>query len=44
MLWFNLTPNRIEGQIGSENLVLGGNSQAILNPPAEKNEDSNVVI
>ena len=44
MLWFNLTANRIEGQIGSENLVLGGNSQAILDPPAEKHEDYNVVI
>ncbi len=44
MLWFNLTANRIDGQIGTEKLALGGNSQAILNPPAVKNEDYNVDI
>ena len=44
MLWFNLTANRIDGQIGTEKLALDGNSQAILNPPAVKNEDYNVNI
>ena len=44
MLWFNLTANRLDGQIGTEKLALGGNSQAILNPPATKNEDYNVNI
>ena len=44
MLWFNLTANRIDGQIGAEKLALPGNAQAILNPPAVKNEDYNVNI
>jgi hypothetical protein len=44
MLWFNLTANRIEGQIGTEKLALGGNSQIILNSPAVKNEDYNVTV
>jgi hypothetical protein len=44
MLWFNLTANRLDGQIGSEKLALDGNSQAILNPPATKNEEYNVNI
>lgn len=44
MLWRNLTPNTIDGQIGTEKLVLAGNSQAILNPPAAKSEDYKVTI
>ncbi len=44
MLWYNLTANRLDGQIGTEKLALDGNSQAILNPPASKSEDYNVNI
>jgi len=44
MLWFNLTANRLDGQIGTEKLVLDGNSQVILNPPTNKNDDYNVNI
>lgn len=42
MLWFNLTPNSVGGQIGSEQLAMAANSRAILKAPASGNEDYNV--
>jgi hypothetical protein len=42
MLWFNLTPNRIGGRVGTENLAMAGNSKTILSAPASKNEDYSV--
>jgi len=42
MLWFNLTPNSVGGQVGTEQLAMAANSKAIMNAPASKNEDYNV--
>ena len=42
MLWFNLTPNSVGGQVGTEQLAMAANSKAIVNAPASKNEDYNV--
>lgn len=42
MLWFNLTPNRIGGKIGDEDLAMEANSRKILDSPASSNEDYNV--
>ncbi len=42
MLWFNLTPNSVGGQVGTEQLAMAANSKMILNAPTSKNEDYNV--
>ncbi|MES2922769.1 MAG: hypothetical protein V4819_14540 [Verrucomicrobiota bacterium] len=42
MMWFNLTPNSVGGQVGTENLAMAANSKTILNAPAAKNGDYNV--
>ncbi len=42
MLWFNLTPNSVGGQVGTEQLAMAANSKMIMNAPASKNEDYNV--
>lgn len=42
MLWFNLTPNSIGGQVGTQQLAMTANSRVILDAPATKNEDYNV--
>jgi hypothetical protein len=42
MLWFNLTPNAIGGQVGSEQLAMAANSRKIIDPPAPGNDDYNV--
>lgn len=42
MLWFNLTPNSIGGQLGTEQLAMAANSRVIVKSPASKNEDYNV--
>lgn len=44
LLWFNLSPHRIGGKIGSETLNLPPNSKAILNAPATTSGDYNVKI
>lgn len=42
MLWFNLTPYSVGGQLGTENLTMAANSRKIVNAPASGNEDYNV--
>lgn len=42
MLWFNLTPNSVGGQVGTEQLAMAANSRTVMNAPASKNEDYNV--
>jgi hypothetical protein len=42
MLWFNLTPNSVGGQIGKQTLAIAANSKTILDSPASNNEDYNV--
>lgn len=42
MLWFNLTPNSVGGQLGSEQLAMTPNSRAIIKPPASGNTDYQV--
>ncbi len=42
MLWFNLTPNAVGGQLGTQKLALASNSKAVIDPPASGNEDYNV--
>ncbi len=44
LLWFNLSPHRISGKIGSETLDLPPNSKAILKTPATNIGDYNVKI
>ncbi len=44
LLWFNLSPHRIGGKIGSETLNLPPNSKAILNAPSTNTGDYNVKI
>ncbi|BCU77850.1 hypothetical protein [Luteolibacter sp. LG18] len=44
MLWFNLSPFPIGGQIGRQTLNLKANSRAIAEPPASGFEDYNVKI
>ena len=44
MLWCNLTPNSLDGQLGSQKLELAGNARTNLKPPTHKNEDYNVKI
>ncbi len=44
LLWFNLSPHRIGGQIGSEKLDLQPNAKAILNAPLTNSGDYNVKI
>lgn len=39
MLWFNLTPNRVGGQVGSRQLAMEPNSRTILEAPAAASED-----
>jgi len=39
MLWFNLTENRVGGQVGTEKLVMDANSKTILDAPAAGNDD-----
>ncbi len=43
-LWFNLSPHRIGGKIGSETLDLPPNAKAILNAPSTSSGDYNVKI
>ncbi len=38
MLWYNLTPNMISGQLGSQKLELAGHARAIIYDPANANE------
>jgi len=42
MLWFNLTPNSVGGQVGSEQLAMAANSRVILNAPATGSGDYKV--
>lgn len=42
MLWFNLTPNSVGGQVGREQLAMAANSRTILNAPASASEDYKV--
>ncbi len=44
ILWFNLSPNRVGGEVGSENLAMEPNSKNMMNPPAAKREDYNVKL
>lgn len=44
LLWFNLSPHRIGGKIGSETLDLATNSKTILKAPATNSSDYNVKI
>jgi hypothetical protein len=44
MLWFNLTKNRVGGQIGSQKLAMEPNSRIILDAPASANEDYQVNV
>lgn len=39
MLWFNLTSNKVGGQVGSRQLAMEPNSRTILDPPADKNDN-----
>lgn len=39
MLWFNLTPNRVGGTVGSEKLAIDPSSRLTLDPPASGNQD-----
>jgi hypothetical protein len=42
MLWYNLTPHDVGGQVGSQKLVIKGASRQLLDAPASGNEDYNV--
>ena len=42
MLWYNLTPNAVGGQLGNQSLKLAPNSKAVVDPPASGNDDYNV--
>jgi hypothetical protein len=42
MLWFNLTPNEVGGQLGTQKLALASNSKAVVDSPASGNEDYKV--
>jgi len=42
MLWFNLTTNSIGGRVGTEQISMAANSQAIVKSPASENVDYNV--
>lgn len=44
MLWFNLTPHRVGGVLGSRRLLLNPNSRLIVDAPASGNEDYQVDI
>lgn len=44
LLWFNLSPHRIGGKIGSETLNLAANAKAILKAPSTTSGDYNVKI
>ena len=44
MIWYNLTPNTISGQLGSQKLELAGQARAIINDPAKANEPFDVNI
>ncbi|MBC7979742.1 MAG: hypothetical protein H7Y36_04175 [Armatimonadetes bacterium] len=44
LLWFNLTPNRVGGKLGSEKLALEPNSKKITDAPAKGSEDYPVDI
>lgn len=44
LLWFNLSPHRIGGKIGSQTLNLAPNAKAILKAPADQAGDYNVRI
>lgn len=38
MMWYNLTPNSVGGQLGSQKLAMKGQSRAIIDAPAKGNE------
>ncbi len=42
MLWYNLTPHDVGGQVGSQKLAIKPRSRVILDPPASGREDYNV--
>lgn len=42
MLWYNLTPNEVGGQVGSQKLAIKPRARVILDPPAAANGDYNV--
>lgn len=44
LLWYNLSPHRIGGQLGTRSLNLAPNAKAIMDAPASKAEDYNVKI
>lgn len=44
MIWYNLTPNTISGQLGSQKLELAGQARAIINDPAKANEPFEVSL
>ena len=44
LLWYNLSPHRIGGKIGTETLDLAPNARAILNAPSTTSGDYNVKI
>ena len=39
MLWFNLTPNKIVGKVGTQDLDMATMSKSILEPPSTKGDD-----
>lgn len=42
MLWFNLTPNSVGGQLGSRQLAMTANSRVIVDAPVDKDGQYNV--
>lgn len=44
LLWYNLSPHRIGGKIGTETLDLAPNARAIINAPSTTSGDYNVKI
>jgi hypothetical protein len=42
MLWYNLTPHEVGGQVGTRKLAMKGRSKLILDPPADQAGDYNV--
>ncbi len=42
MLWYNLTPHDVGGQVGKQKLAVKPRSRVILDPPASGREDYNV--
>ena len=42
MLWFNLTKNDVGGLLGKQKLVLASNSKAVIDAPADANDDYSV--